>query len=113
MIPLRGKVIFSRDGETATYLLGDKEVTKEEYQASFPDKELGEPMGASPAIWPMESVALAVHPKQVQAANERNKLHGIMATYKEDGTCVIQDRNARKQLNKLERFFDKSGGYGD
>lgn len=105
-------MIFSRTG-IASYFIGDEEVTEAEFRTRFPDKELGSPEVVAPGIWPMESLASAVHPKQVDEANARNKNHGIAATYKPDGTCVIQDRAARKQLNALEGFHDKQGGYGD
>lgn len=106
-----GRIVVGRSG--AKYFIGDEEVTKEAFDARFPTKTLGVPHTAAPGIWPMESVALAVHPDQVEAANARAKRHGIAAEYTPDGTCVIADRAARKRLNQLEGTFDKRGGYGD
>jgi hypothetical protein len=109
-----GRIVYHRSGDP-TYFVGDVEVTKEQYDLRFPNKlDLSEPaMVAAPGIWPMESVALAVHPAQVEEANARAKRHGIAVAYKPDGTCVIADRKARKELNRLEGFHDKQGGYGD
>lgn len=71
------------------------------------------PGGHAPACWPMDSVALSVHRKQVKEANERNKKHGLTSYYREDGTCVLPDRNERKKLLRLEKLHDNSGGYSD
>jgi hypothetical protein len=100
------------------YFLGDRRVTKEEYDRRFPSKlaELfaGELLAAhGTTCWPMRSEALAVHPSQVQEANERAKRHGLGTRYEADGTAVIPSRDERKKLLRLEGFFDKAGGYGD
>ena len=73
-------------------------------------------MGRSntPECWPMKSEALACHPRQVEAIMARNKKHGITGVhYEKDGTCVISDRKARKELLALEGLHDNHGGYGD
>lgn len=106
-------VKFGRDGKKL-YFLGTSEVTKKEFDAAFPDKEIGVPLDAHlPGCWPMRSEALACDPTQAQEMNERNRKHGIAARYERDGTCVIDSRKDRAKLNKLEGFFDKGGGYGD
>lgn len=69
--------------------------------------------GHQPGCWPQLSMAMAVHPKQVQEANERNKRHGVNVTYRRDGMAVIPDRKERKKLARLEGFRDNNGGYGD
>lgn len=77
------------------------------------------PGGHLPSCWPLKSKALAVHRSQVAAANERNRKHGVAARYEADGTCVLPDRGARRDVIKLEREFlgkslgDMNGGYGD
>lgn len=58
-----------------------------------------------------QSRALAVHPKQVEAANARAKRHGIAVEYDKKGRCRISGPMARKQLLKLEAMHDESG-YG-
>ena len=71
------------------------------------------PGGIPTSGWPMVSEALAVHPKQVEQANDRARRHGIPVTYDRKGFCHIPDRAARKKLLKLEGMHDNSGGYGD
>lgn len=109
----RGSVRYDARGN-GTYTLNGVEVTKAEFDAAFPPKELGVPSAAAPSCWPMTSEALAVHPDQVAEANARNKRHGVNATYEPGtGMCLIPDRGERKRLLKLEGFKDRSGGYGD
>ena len=69
--------------------------------------------GLATTTWPMESWALAVHPKQVGEANARAKRHGINVVYKKNGSVHIPDRAERKKLLRLEGFHDNNGGYGD
>lgn len=71
-------------------------------------------MGHCTGCWPMKSQALAVHPEQIAEAHERNRKAGITGVeYLKDGTAVIADRGARKNLMKLEGVVDKEAGYGD
>lgn len=108
----RAKVVFTRDG--LKYFVGDREVSKEEYDGQLPDKEIGVPEAASPAIWQDHtSLALSVHPDQVAEANARNARHGLSAYYDADGTCHIPDRKERSRLMRLEGMHDREGGYGD
>lgn len=101
----KGKMVF---------LIGDREVTREEFDRGMPDKEVAVPLEAHlPSCWPMRSEALACHPDQVQEMNERNAKHGIGTRYEADGTAVIPDRGDRKRLLRLEGYHDKGGGYGD
>lgn len=58
-----------------------------------------------------QSRALAVHSRQVEAANARAKRHGIAVEYDKKGRCRISGPAARKQLMKLEGMHDESG-YG-
>lgn len=106
------RVRYAADG-TRRYYIGEREVTKEEFDLALPAKPIGVPMVASPKCWPMVSEALAVHPDQVEEANARNKLHGITATYDADGFCHIPDRAERRRLCRLEGYHDRDGGYGD
>lgn len=99
--------------EVAEYYVNGAEVSKAEFDRLLPDGECGTGAAHQPACWPMESQALAVHPKQVEAANERAKRHGIDVRYEKNGTAVIGSRHARKRLLRLEGFHDKAGGYGD
>lgn len=108
----RGKIVYARNGKR-TYELDGKEVSKEEFDEAFPEKEIGVPETAHSSCWPATSLALSVHPKQAQKANERAKRHGIAASYAPDGTCHLADRAARKKLLRLEGMHDNKGGYGD
>jgi hypothetical protein len=64
--------------------------------------------------WPMVSEALAVHPKQVEQANARNKRHGSSVVYDpKTGCAVIPDRGERKRLLRIEQMHDNEGGYSD
>lgn len=61
--------------------------------------------------WPMVCEALAVHPKQIEQANERAKKHGINVTYGKHGLCHIPDPGNYKKLLRLERMHNNSEGY--
>jgi len=76
-------------------------------------KQLAPKLSVSCSAWPMVSDALAVHPKQVEEANARNKRHGVNVQYLPNGQAVLPDRNERKKLLRLERYHDNDGGYGD
>lgn len=53
--------------------------------------------------WPMRCEALACHPSQVAAFNERNKRHGINVQYSRSGMAVVPDEAAYRRLRKAER----------
>lgn len=105
----RGRIVY---GRTTRYYLGEAEVTKAEFDAAFPPKEVGECDGHRPKCWPMVSEALAVHPDQVDQANERAKKAGIAARYqKGTGLCQIDSDGDKVRLVKLEGFVNKQAGY--
>lgn len=53
--------------------------------------------------WPMKCEALAVHPRQVEAMNARNKRHGINVQYEPKwGMAIIPDEREYKKLRRLE-----------
>lgn len=115
---VRAKTVYPRPGskEPIRYYLGDKEVTKEEFDAAVPSKldlsEQAAPDGHRPNCWPMVSEALAVHPSQVDEANERARKAGIGVKYqKGTGLCQIDSAREKAKLVKLEGFFDKQAGY--
>jgi hypothetical protein len=61
-----------------------------------------------------KSNALAVHPKQVAAANARAKRHGISAHYDKKGTVHVGSRREHEKLLKLEGMHcNEDGGKGD
>lgn len=108
-------------GKPTRYFVDDKEVSKAEYDAASPKGRLKALFAActtarsqTTTCWPMRSDALSCHPKQIAAVMERNKKHGITGvSYEADGTCVISDREARRQIMALEGMHDNHGGYGD
>lgn len=101
-------------GAKQTWWIDGRQVSKEEYDAALPNVE--EPIGDGSGLVqfkPMESMALAVHPKQVEEANARNKRHGVGVEYRPDGMAMLTSREGRRKLNRLEGFHDNNGGYGD
>lgn len=60
---------------------------------------LGQEVGGQrPGTWPMTSLAIAVHPKQVAEANKILKAAGTTAYHKPDGSMVIPDAAQRKKV---------------
>lgn len=108
-----GRMIVGRS--KTTYFIGEKEVTKEEFDARFPAKKvIGLPLAANmPMCWPMKSEALAVHPSQVAEATEAARAAGVPTEFLPDGRAVLRDRAHRKAFVAYNKAFDKSGGYGD
>ena len=105
-------------GSGCHYYINGAEVTREEWDAAFPSKlgalfESGETLtGRSSSAWPMHSEAFAVHPDQVDAANDRNRKHGIAARYERGtGVCEIDSEADKVKLCKLEGFLNKQAGY--
>ncbi len=107
------KIVYTMHGRV--FYLDGKEVTEAEFDAICPDHgvHLPELANNTPKCWPMVSQALAVHPKQVAAANARNKKHGVHVQYDQRGIAHIPDRGARRDLNRLEAMHDNDAGYGD
>lgn len=99
-------------GKHPTFYLDDREVTEAEYmkaEAELPDKfaqlvESGELLySQSTTLWPLRSEALAVSPRQVEAANARNARHGIATRYDaRTGQAVIPSAADRAKLIALE-----------
>ena len=113
---MKGKIVYRSHGED--YFIDGKEVSKEEFDETFPPKPLGHAPalgGNTSSCWPLKSDAMAVHPSQIKEAMERNKKHGVVGVSYDpkDGRAILADRGARRDLMKLEGFHDKSGGYGD
>jgi hypothetical protein len=108
----RGRIRYTSHGEE--FFLGDKQVSREEFEAVFRPKEIGTTRGQTASCWPLKSEALACHPGQITEIIERNRRHGVTGvSYNKDGTAILADRGARRDLMALEGVHDKSGGYGD
>lgn len=116
---MKGRIVKDQYSSETKYYLGDAEVTKEEYDAAFPSK-LDELLGGNapnlasntPSCWPKKSRAFAVHPKQVEEANKRNKRMGCNVRYDKDGSAILPDRGARRDLLKVEGFHDNESFFG-
>lgn len=98
-------------GESTTYWIDGRPVTKAEFDVAFPDK----PMGPEALIgWkPVISDALAVHPRQVQEATENAKAKGVPTDFLPDGRPILTSRSHRKAYLRAYGFHDNNGGYGD
>lgn len=111
---MKGQIIYSRDGSTCRCYIGDKEVSREEFDKAFPPKPLGEPLAAHlPGCWPMPSDALAVHPSRIEEAMEDAKKKGVPTTFDAEGRAILTDRGHRKKYLKAYGYHDNHGGYGD
>lgn len=66
------------------------------------------PPGGTCTLWPMESMSLAEHPDDVQAANEKLAAAGIgsrEAHYKKNGKLVLESAAARKKVMKTKKII--------
>lgn len=102
-------------GENLTYWLDGQQVSKEEFDAAFPDKPLsgGNFGGHLPACWPLLSDAAGVHPLDIGKFAEDAKSRGVPIDFTADGRAIFRDRGHRKRYMKAYGFRDNGGGYGD
>lgn len=98
------------------YLLGGREVTREEFDAAFPSK-LDELLGGNgvevmtntrPGCWPMVSRSMGVLPSQVAEGNADLKKAGVNCHYEKNGGLVIPDQAAKKKVMKHKGTTDLS-----
>lgn len=122
---MRGRIVGF--GERTKYYLGypgcEKEVSSQEFHAKMEESQKIISEGLEDTVevnlgrpWtkPIESDALAVHPKQIKTVMERNARHGLHINYDPtDGRPLLQDRDQRRRLMKIEGCHDNNGGYGD
>lgn len=113
---MRSRIIY---GKKKRFFLDDREVTREEYDAAVPNRiadllaAAQPPAGQMPAGWPMTMDALAVRPKQIAEAMERDRLHGVPTNYTPQGDPIITDRGHRRDYVRMRGCFDRNAGYGD
>lgn len=112
---MRTRIVYGPRGTKRFYIDG-KEVSAEEYARTVHPWKIADllasgraPGGTQTTGWPLESVGLAVSPRQVAEANARNKQHGINTRYKPDGTAVVPDAGDYKRLRKIEGVVDRDG----
>lgn len=98
------------------YFVEGVEVTKEEWDATFPDHKIypGESLGTpSPGAWPLISDAAGVHPEQIEDAMQGAKNLGVPTDFTAEGQAIFRDRDHRRRFLRAHGYFDKHGGYGD
>jgi len=71
------------------------------------------PGGHLPGCWPLHSEALAVHPEQIEEANEICRAKGVPTDHDADGCPILNDRDHRRRYCQAFGFFDRDAGYGD
>jgi len=64
-------------------------------------------------IWPMESYAAGVHPKQIPEMVEFDKKHGVPTDYSEDGDPVFRGPRHRRRYCEAHGLFDRNAGLSD
>lgn len=108
--------IIRGSGAKTRYLIDYKEVTKEVFEAAFPDKPIteGSDLLVS-ADWkkPILSDSLAVHAKQVREAQELADKRGVPTEFMVDGRPVFRSRKHRAEYCRTHGFFDRDAGYSD
>lgn len=98
------------------YFLDNREVTKPEFDAAFPDRSLtdGDFGGLTgKSTRPKLSDALAVHPKQVKEATEDATRKRVPTEFAADGRAIIRSRAHQKAYIRKYGWHNKDGGYGD
>jgi len=118
---MTGRIIGT--GSKTRYVIDGKDVSKEEFDAAFPEKSFTEAVGDGSGLiaWhrPVVSDAAAVHVKQIPEAMARDKLHGLDIEYTPDdgegggGRPKFTSRGQRRAFLKSMGWHDNSGGYGD
>jgi hypothetical protein len=69
--------------------------------------------GNRPWSRPIKSIAMAVHPDQVQEAAEMDVKLGVPTEYTEDGRPILRDRDHRRRFMQAHGLFDRDAGFGD
>ena len=87
-----------------TYLLDGQVVTKEEFEAAFPDREVSADFGVGSlhSGWPLRSEGAAVHPKQRQEAMDSAVAKGVPTYFDRAGRPVFTSRS--HQLRYLKAY---------
>lgn len=107
---MKGRIVGH--GKKARFFLDGREVSREEFDAVFPDQGLAG--GDSLVGWkPLASEALAVHPRQIAEAEESARRKGVPTEFDSQGRPVFTSRSHRRQYLRAYNFHDKDGGYSD
>lgn len=109
---MKGRIVGH--GEKARYYLDSREVTKEEFDAAFPDQPLAlDGECALSHTSPHLSEGLSVHPNQVKEAEESAKRRGVPTQFLPDGRPIMTSRAHQKKYLRAYGFHNRDGGYGD
>jgi len=109
---MTGKIKYTALG--TFYFLDDKEVSKEEFFTALPPKLANGDGPCSLSSTPAHlSDGLAVHPDQVQEAEESAKKRGVPTEFQRDGRPVMRSRAHQKAYLKAYGFHNRDGGFGD
>lgn len=110
---MRGRITGT--GERPRYEVEGREVSKEEFDLTFPDvTTLSRSDPCSLSSTPLSrSEVLGVHPKQREAATEQAKNLGVPTEFDNKGRALITSRAHQKALVKALGMVNYDGGYGD
>lgn len=103
-------------GDTWHFYLNGAEVTEKQYRAVYPEIQPlpGGTLGVDhPAGWPMVSkLGFGIHKRKVAMANAELKKNGITGVvYQPDGSCKIDNSEARRKLLKIRGEFCQDSYY--
>ena len=97
--------------ELPEFYIDGKRVTRRAFRKAFPDGEIDGTRSARPK-YPMVSEAMGVSPRQVEAANARNKAHGVGVRYDpKTGNAVIPSPGEYKKLRRISGVHFKNAFY--
>ncbi len=98
------------------YVLNGQEVTEEEFAASgsrldelFASGETA--CGQATEGWPIKSRALAVHPRQVEAASKAAKDAGVPTEFMPDGRPIIRSHQHQREYARTRGMQNHNNFY--
>lgn len=109
---MKGRIIYKTDG-TKRYTINGVPVTEEEFNSVFPDQPMTNDGSVLFGWQPIESLAMCVHPNQVEEARACAVKQGVPTEYLPTGEPVFTSRSHRKAFLRAKGVHDNGGGYGD
>ena len=116
---MKTRIVYGRNGKNR-YYIGDREVTRAEYDAISPNKlkdlfaSCQVPGGHHAAGWPMVSDSMMIvtdRQKREIVANARAK--GVRLELDSEGRPILESRGHRKEVARFFGMSDWDAGYGD
>jgi hypothetical protein len=92
------------------YFLDGVEVPARAYRKRYP---LGKQAPTLVRSRRQKSIALAVHPSQVEEASSDAVRKGVPTEFTRDGRPIFESRAHRKKYFQAYGYFDRDAGYGD